>query len=319
MKILVTGGAGFIGSHVVDGYIQAGHEVLVADNLSSGKRSNVNPKARFYEMDIRSSEMAQLIGTKRPDVVNHHAAQISVPDSVSDPLLDADINIKGLINILESSARNKVGKVIFISSGGAIYGEASEYPTSEDCLPRPLSPYAVTKYASEHYLAYYKQQCGLDFTTLRYANIYGPRQIRHGEAGVVAIFMDNLLKGRRSVVYHFPDDDEGMARDYCFVGDVLKANLAALERGGGDFFNIGTGTGTKTLVLYKTIFEAVKEVKPEISQDLAAPLMGKARPGDIPRSCLVLDKARRSLGWIPETELKEGLRMTLEWRMEQPP
>ncbi|MCP4666873.1 MAG: NAD-dependent epimerase/dehydratase family protein [Deltaproteobacteria bacterium] len=318
MKILVTGGAGFIGSHVVDGYVKAGHDVLVVDNLLSGKRSNINPPALFYEMDIRSPEMAELIGRERPDVVNHHAAQISVPDSVSDPLLDADINIKGLLNILESCARHKVGKIIFISSGGAIYGEAIEYPASENCLPRPLSPYAVSKYASEHYLAYYKHEYGLDFTTLRYANIYGPRQIRHGEAGVVAIFMDNLLKGKPSTVYHFPEDDEGMARDYCYVGDVVKANLAALDKGGGDFFNIGTGVGTKTLVLFKTIYEALKEVKPGISQDLAAPLFGRARQGDIPRSCLVLDKARRTLGWTPETGLKEGVRKVLGWRMKQP-
>jgi len=318
MKILVTGGAGFIGSHVVDGYIQAGHDVLVVDNLSSGKRSNINPQALFYEMDIRSPEMAELIGKERPDVVNHHAAQMSVPDSVSDPLLDADINIKGLLNILESCAGHKIGKIIFISSGGAIYGEASEYPTSEGCLPQPLSPYAVTKYASEHYLAFYNHQYGLDFTTLRYANIYGPRQIPHGEAGVVAIFMDNLLKGKSSIVHHFPEDDEGMARDYCYVGDVVKANLAALDKGGGDFFNIGTGVGTKTLVLYKTIYEAFKEVKPGISEDLAAPLLGRARPGDIPRSCLVTEKARRSLGWTPETGLKEGVRKILEWRMKQP-
>jgi UDP-glucose 4-epimerase len=318
MKILVTGGAGFIGSHVVDGYIQAGHDVLVVDNLSSGKLSNINPHARFYEIDIRSPEMAELIGQERPDVVNHHAAQISVPDSVSDPLLDADINIKGILNILESCAGHKVGKIIFISSGGAIYGEAYEYPTTENCIPHPLSPYAVTKYASEHYLAFYHHQYGLDFTTLRYANIYGPRQIPHGEAGVVAIFMDNLLKGTPSVVHYFPEDDEGMVRDYCYVGDVVKANLAVLDKGGGEFFNIGTGEETKTLALYKIIYEALKEVQPEISEDLATPLPGRARPGDIPRSCLVTEKARLALGWTPETGMKEGIRKIVEWRMKQP-
>ncbi|NQU14227.1 MAG: NAD-dependent epimerase/dehydratase family protein, partial [Desulfobacteraceae bacterium] len=184
MKILVTGGAGFIGSNVVDGYVRAGHEVLVVDNLYTGKRSNVNPEARFYELDIRSQEVVKVMEKERPEVLNHHAAQMSVPDSVSDPIFDADINIKGLLNLLEAAVQYKVKKVIFISSGGAIYGEASEYPTSEDCEPKPLSPYAVTKYCSEHYLAFYRHQYGLDYTTLRYANIYGPRQVRHGEAGV---------------------------------------------------------------------------------------------------------------------------------------
>jgi UDP-glucose 4-epimerase len=318
MKILVTGGAGFIGSNVVDGYVKAGHEVLVVDNLSSGRRSNVNPKARLYEMDIRSGEIDGVIKKERPDVLNHHAAQISVPDSVSDPLSDADINIKGLLNLLESASRHKVKKVIFISSGGAIYGEASEYPTSEAYQPIPLSPYAVTKYSSEHYLAYYKHQHGLNYTTLRYANIYGPRQIAHGEAGVVAIFMDNLIKGKQSVLYHFPNDDGGMVRDYCFVGDVVKANLAALTKGIGDFFNIGTGRETKTLELYNVIFKAFKHFRHDVSEDLSMPVRKPARPGDLTLSCLVVEKARSSLGWSPETSLKEGIEKTLQWRLDQP-
>jgi len=318
MKILVTGGAGFIGSNVVDGYIQTGHEVLVVDNLYSGKRSNVNPDARFYELDIRSSEIGELIKREKPDVLNHHAAQISVPDSVSDPLLDADINTKGFLNLLESAVKYEIGKVIFISSGGAIYGEAPRYPTTEACRPKPLSPYAVSKYSSEHYLAYYKHQYRLNYTILRYANIYGPRQIPHGEAGVVAIFMDNLLKGERSMLYHFRKDEEGMVRDYCYVADVVKANLSALMRGSGGSFNIGTGVGTKTLALYKIIFEAFKEVKRGVSEELATLLRQAARPGDLKRSCLVVKKARSLLGWVPETDLKEGIRKTLGWRLSQP-
>ncbi|MEE9418024.1 MAG: NAD-dependent epimerase/dehydratase family protein [Desulfatiglandaceae bacterium] len=318
MKILVTGGAGFIGSNVVDGYVRAGHEVLVVDNLYTGKRSNLNPEARFYELDIRSPEAVKVIERERPDVLNHHAAQMSVPDSVSDPIFDADINIKGFLNLLEGAARYKIKKVIFISSGGAIYGETSEYPTSEDCRPRPLSPYAVTKYCSEHYLAFYNHQYGLDYTTLRYANIYGPRQIRHGEAGVVAIFMDNLLKGVRSTLNHFPDDKEGMVRDYCYVEDVVKANLSALDRGGGDFFNIGTGLGTKTLALYEMIFEAFKVVEPRVSEELVIPIKRLARPGDLTKSCLVVEKASGALGWTPETDLAEGIRKTIEWRLNQP-
>ena len=315
MKILVTGGAGFIGSNVADGYVEAGHEVLVVDNLSSGKRANVNPEARFYEMDIRSSEVERLIEKERPDILNHHAAQISVPDSVADPLLDADINIRGFLNLLESAVRYDVAKIIFISSGGAIYGEAAEYPTSETYQPRPLSPYAVAKYASEKYLAYYRHQHGLDYTTLRYANIYGPRQIPHGEAGVVAIFMDNLIRGRRSKLYSFPDHEAGMIRDYCYVGDVVKANLCALKAGGGEAFNIGTGIGTKTLELYKTIFEAFKEKTPGVDGSLAVPLRENARPGDLSRSCLAINKAQVSLGWVEETDLRKGIRETLNWRL----
>jgi len=318
MKILVTGGAGFIGSNVVDGYVEAGHEVLVVDNLSGGRRSNVNPNAGFYEMDIRSGEIDALMEREKPDILNHHAAQISVPDSVSDPLLDADINIKGLLNLLESASKHKVKKVVFISSGGAIYGEASEYPTSEAYQPIPLSPYAVSKYSSEHYLAYYRHQHGLNYTTLRYANIYGPRQIAHGEAGVVAIFMDNLIKGRQSILYHFPNDDKGMVRDYCFVGDVVKANLAALTKGMGDFFNIGTGVETKTLELYNVIFNAFKDLRPDVADSLSIPVRQAARPGDLTLSCLVVEKARSSLGWSPETGLKEGIKKTLLWRLDQP-
>ena len=269
MKVLVTGGAGFIGSNVVDGLIGAGHQVLVVDNLYTGKRSNVNPEARFFELDIRARETAELIKRERPDIIDHHAAQISVPDSVSDPLFDADINIKGLLNLLEAARKYGVGKFIFISSGGAIYGEASEYPTSEGCRPQPLSPYAVSKFSSEHYLEYYRHQYGLDYTTLRYANIYGPRQIPHGEAGVVAVFMDNLLKERQSTLNHFVEDENGMVRDYCYVGDVVRANLLALEKGSGDFFNIGTGVGTKTSALYDTIFKAFMEVRQELPEKQA--------------------------------------------------
>lgn len=317
MKILVTGGAGFIGSHVVDAYMDAGHEVLVLDDLSSGKPSNVHPRARFFEMDIRSQDAAGLIGREKPHVVNHHAAQISVPDSVSDPLSDADINLKGLLNVLEASRAAQVGKMVFISSGGAIYGEAEEYPTSEKAPVRPLSPYAVSKYASELYLEYYRHQYGLNYTTLRYANIYGPRQIRQGEAGVVAIFMGNLRRGVPSTVNCFEDDPEGMVRDYCFVGDAARANVLALETGGGDCFNIGTGIGTKTLPLYRSIFETYEQIIGAPLERLRDPLRGVARAGDLTRSLLLVKKARERLGWEPQTDLKAGIRKTLEWRMAQ--
>jgi UDP-glucose 4-epimerase len=318
MKIMVTGGAGFIGSNVVDGYLRAGHQVIVIDNLFTGKRENVNPEAKFYEIDIRSEQMGDIIESERPDVLNHHAAQISVPISVTDPLLDADINIKGLLNLLEKAVKHRVEKFIFISSGGAIYGEAAEYPTSEGYPPKPLSPYAISKLISEYYLAYYNHQYGLDYTVLRYANIYGPRQIPHGEAGVVAIFMENLLKGEPSTLNHFPDEAEGMVRDYCYVEDVVEANTMALSRGNGECFNVGTGKGTKTLTLYRIICEAVREMRPDISEALFRPALEPARPGDITRSCLKVEKAEDGLGWVSKTGLEEGIRRTLQWWTNQP-
>lgn len=314
MKILVTGGAGFIGSNVVDGYIREGHRVIVVDNLYTGKKANINPKAKFYPLDIRSKEIAPMMEKEKPDILNHHAAQISVPISVTDPVLDAEINLQGLLNLLENAIKYEVKKVIFISSGGAIYGEASQYPTSEDYPPTPLSPYAISKFSSEHYLNYYHHQYGLDYTILRYANIYGPRQIPHGEAGVVSIFMDNLLKGKRSTLNHFEDDPEGMIRDYCYVGDVVKANIEALTKGSCESINIGTGRGTKTLELYQTVYKTLKASNPQLLEELATLDKQQARPGDIRRSCLVVEKARKQLGWIPETDLKEGIKKTFEWR-----
>ena len=315
MKIMVTGGAGFIGSNVVDGYVEAGHDVVVLDDLSAGKRANVHPAAHFHQVDVRSAETAAIMEREQPEILNHHAAQISVPDSVADPLHDADVNIKGLVNLLESAVRSGVRKVIFISSGGAIYGEADLIPTPETTLPRPLSPYAVTKYASEHYLTYYRHQYGLEYTTLRYANVYGPRQVRHGEAGVVAIFMGDLIRSQASTVYHFPEDPEGMVRDYCYVGDVVAANLAALESGAGEALNIGTGQGTRTLQLYKLIHEAFCELRPETPAHLAEPKRALARAGDLRLSTLVVDRARAVLGWESRHDLAAGIRKTLEWRL----
>ena len=317
MRILVTGGAGFIGSNVVDGYIRAGHDVVVVDNLFTGKKANLNPKAMFYQMDVRAPQIREVFEREKPEVLNHHAAQISVPASVSDPLFDADVNLRGFLNLLENAVKNKTRKVVFISSGGAIYGEAEEYPTSERYSPKPLSPYAISKFCSEYYLAYYRHQHGLKYTILRYANIYGPRQVPHGEAGVVSIFMTNLLEGKPSILNHFPDEPNGMIRDYCFVGDVVKANLKALTQGECDFFNIGTGKETKTLDLYHDIYEAVREIKPGLPQAIYHLSSHAARPGDIGRSCLVVGKAKDGLGWVPETILGQGIRQTLDWLLRE--
>ena len=308
MKIMVTGGAGFIGSNVVDTYIKAGHQVVVVDNLFTGKKGNLNPAAKFYEVDIRSDEIDKIFKHEKVEILNHHAAQMSVPASVEDPLFDADVNVKGFLNLLEKAVKHHVKKCIFISSGGAIYGEATQYPTTEEYPPIPLSPYAITKFVSEYYLGYYKHQYGLENTILRYANVYGPRQIPHGEAGVVAIFMSHLLKEKPSMLFHFPEDIDGMIRDYCFVEDIARANLIALTTGDGGFFNIGTGVETKTKEVYDTIYEVIKEKRPELPDELFSLERKTARPGDLKKSCLVISKAKKGLGWAPTISLKEGLR-----------
>jgi len=315
MKILVTGGAGFIGSNVVDAYIEAGHDVVIMDNLFSGKWENINPKAKFYLMDIRSAEVYKVFEKEQFDIINHHAAQMSVPASVEDPLFDADVNVKGFVNLLEAARENNVKKIIFISSGGAIYGEAEEFPTSEKSPALPLSPYAITKSVSEQYLAFYKHQYDLDFTILRYANVYGPRQIPHGEAGVVAVFMDRLLARKACTVYHFDDEPRGMTRDYCFVGDIVQANLLAIEKGSGQAFNIGTGKDTHTADLFNVVFDSMKAVKPDIPDELKNYNTGPARLGDLTKSCLLCGKAEQGLGFAVKYSLKDGLAKTVNWRL----
>jgi UDP-glucose 4-epimerase len=315
VKILVTGGAGFIGSHVVDGYIHEGHDVVVIDDLSSGKKDNVNQGARFYEVDIRSAEVRAIFERERPDVVNHHAAQISVTASVADPLYDADVNIRGFLNVMESARYYQVRKVIFISSGGAIYGEATEYPTTEQYEPKPLSPYAISKMVAEDYLYFYWQQYGMNYTVLRYSNIYGPRQIPHGEAGVIAIFMDNLLEGKACSLFHFPDEPRGMTRDYCYVGDIVKANILALEKGDNDTLNIGTGHATHTSTLFDHIYEGLIAGNIELAPISDLLIREGARPGELSRSCLDVNKANEILGWKAEVDIGSGIKKTLDWRV----
>ncbi|HNX36803.1 MAG TPA: NAD-dependent epimerase/dehydratase family protein [Candidatus Cloacimonadota bacterium] len=305
MKILITGGAGFIGSHVSDAYLAAGHDVVVVDDLSSGYAHNLNPKAKFYKQDICSPELDEVFSLEQPDIVNHHAAQISVPRSIEDPLRDARINVLGLINLLQNCMKHHVKKVIFISSGGAIYGEAEEYPTSENYQPIPLSVYAINKMVGESYLYFYQHQYGLSYTVLRYANVYGPRQVSHGEAGVVSIFTEKLLSGEQPVLNAYPEEPEGMIRDYVYVKDVVQANLLALEHGTGEAFNIGTRIETTTRGLYNEICRQL-----EINIE---PLAGMARQGDIRRSLLNFDKANSILGWTPGYTLSRGIAETIEF------
>ena len=291
MKILVTGGAGFIGSHIVDAYIEAGHEVVVVDDLSTGKIENLNPKAKFIQEGIYySKEMHDIFKYEKFDIVNHHAAQISAALSIEKPKNDVDTNIKGFINILECAKQYGVKKIIF-SSSCAVYGNA-EIPTSEDCPANPLSPYAISKLAGEYYLKFYNYRYGIDYTILRYANIYGPRQIPNGESGVVAIFTKNLLSEKPSTIYHF-GNTKGMIRDYCHVSDIVKANLLVLDKGSKEIYNIGTGVGTYTEDLF---FALQKKLHVQSHKGLDYRI---ARSGELIRSCLDITKAQRELGWYP--------------------
>lgn len=305
MKILVTGGAGFIGSHVVDAYIYSGHEVCVVDDLSTGKLANLNPKAKFYHLDICTPELQAVFDHERPQLVNHHAAQASVPLSISDPELDTRTNVLGFINILQNCIRTHVGKVIFVSSGGAVYGEPESIPISENTRPQPLSIYAINKLSGEHLLRFYQHQYALDYTILRYANVYGPRQVSQGEAGVVSFFIQQLGKGIQPCVFRYPEEPEGMLRDYVYVTDVVQANLAALDKASGESVNIGTGIGTTTLDL-------LKEITTQMGTG-AAPTFGAPRQGDIRRSVLDNSFARQVLGWTPRYLLAEGLQETVAY------
>jgi UDP-glucose 4-epimerase len=305
MKILLTGGAGFIGSHVAEAYLRAGHEVVVVDDLSSGTRDNVPPGAGFYLMSVTAPELARVFALEKPDVVNHHAAQISVTLSARDPVRDAEVNALGTLNVLECSRAAGVRKFIFVSSGGAVYGETPAERIAEDYPPRPVSPYAIHKLAGEGYLRFYNRQHGLAYTVLRYSNVYGPRQDPRGEAGVVSIFVTMLLAGQIPTLNAFPEDPAGMTRDYVFVSDVARASLLALDRGSGEAVNIASAEPVKT-----------RDLLAALSGILGKPLSytpAEPRPGDIRWSCLDNAKARRVLGWQPEHDLASGLAQTVSW------
>jgi UDP-glucose 4-epimerase len=303
MKALLTGGAGFIGSHVADAYLAAGHEVVIVDDLSSGSRANIPRGASFYLLNINAPELQRVFQHEKPEVVNHHAAQISVTVSARDPALDARLNALGFLNVLECCRLCGVKKVIFASSGGAIYGDSSLERVPEDFPPQPFSPYAIHKQAGESYLRFYKGQHGMDYTILRYANIYGPRQDPFGEAGVISIFINTLLRGQIPTLNAYPENPEGMARDYVFVEDVARANLLALAKGAGEALNIASGQPVRTKSLLAGICSSMGK---ELAYTQAGP-----RPGDIRYSCLDNSKARAVLGWKPAMSLEEGLRRTI--------
>ncbi|HVN27885.1 MAG TPA: NAD-dependent epimerase/dehydratase family protein [Candidatus Binataceae bacterium] len=309
MKILVTGGAGFIGSHTVDALVATGnHQVSIIDNLSAGKRHQVNPGARFHELDIRDADaVRRVIETETPEVIVHLAAQMDVRRSVADPAYDAGVNVIGFLNLMESARQHGLRRVIFSSTGGAIYGAQEKFPAPEDHPLHPVSPYGITKLATESYLFFYKVQYGIDYIALRYGNVYGPRQDPHGEAGVVAIFCGRMLERKPCTIF----GDGKQTRDYVFVGDVVRANLAAASapKNVSGPINVGTGIETNVNDLYHTL-GTVADVTRE-------PEYAPARPGEQSRSVISPARAGELLGWKPQVDLAHGLDQTFQYFKER--
>jgi UDP-glucose 4-epimerase len=301
VRVLVTGGAGFIGSHVAEHLLERGHEVAIVDDLSTGKRENIPEEATFYEKDIRTGcpEVFQEFG---PEVLSHQAAQMDVRRSVREPDFDAEVNVLGTVRLLENCVKYDVQKFVFASTGGAIYGEQREFPASEDHPQYPISPYGVSKLAAERYLNFYNVGYKLPYIALRYSNVYGPRQDPHGEAGVVAIFCGNLTANRISTI----NGTGEQTRDYVYVGDVARANVLALENNApSGAYNVGTGIETSVYRLYEMLREICGKELP--------PRYGIAKPGEQLRSCVDPARAARALGWWPEMELAAGLKETLQF------
>ena len=305
MKILVTGGAGFIGSHLVDRLVQEGHQVSVIDNLSTGKRKNLNKKARLYKMDIQSSKIDRVFRKERPIIVVHLAAQMNVRLSTEDPTFDASVNILGMINLLEHSVRHGVRKVTFSSSGGAAYGEQDVFPAPETHRTDPLSPYGISKLAGEKYLAYYAFVSGVRYVALRFGNVYGPRQDSEGEAGVIAIFTKQMLKGEQPVI-----NGTGMqTRDFVYVEDVVESVMATLSPDIEGIYNVGTGQETSVNDCYKIL----KDLTKSECKDLHGP----GKKGEQLRSVLDVTKIREKFGWDPQVSIAEGLERTVEFFRSQ--
>ena len=300
MKILVTGGAGFIASQIADAFINEGHEVHILDNISTGFEKNINPKARFIKSDISSPAILDIFKKENFDVVNHHAAQIDVRKSVSDPIFDANTNILGTINFLQACIKTGVKKFMFASTGGAVYGEQEYFPADEKHPTNPVSPYGITKLAIEKYLFFYKNEYGLNHTILRYANVYGQRQNPFGEAGVVAIFTSKLLKNENPII----NGDGKQTRDYVFVEDVVKANVVTLNSLSSNIYNVGTGIETSV----NHLFEKLNE----IAGSKAVEKHGPSPKGEQARSVITSDKLYKEFQWKPSVKIDEGLRKTFE-------
>ena len=299
MRILVTGGAGFIGSHIVDAYVELGHEVAVIDNLATGRRSNVNRRATLHEVDIHSRELEAIFEGFRPEVVNHHAAQASVKIGQSDPVRDLEVNGGGTARVLQLAAAAGARKVIYASSGGTVYGEPASLPVTEDHPIAPRSNYGTSKYVGELYVQLAARTAGLSSTIFRYGNAFGPRQDPHGEAGVVAIFTGLMRSGQQCTI----DGDGEQMKDYVYVGDIARANVLALTAGDGLVANIGTGQGITVNHIFRTLAGA--------AGNAIDPGFGPPRPGDVRNFWLDCSRARNALGWSPEVSFEEGIRLTL--------
>jgi UDP-glucose 4-epimerase len=299
-KILVTGGAGFIGSNVVDRFIELGHQVIIVDDLSTGFKKNLNPKARFYQIDIRSKDVEKIFKKEKPEVLCHHAAQVDLRRSLLDPITDAEINILGSLNLLYLCLKYKVKKVIFASTAG-VYGEQHYFPADENHPQRPVSPYGMAKLVIERYLAFYKERYGIDYVTLRYSNVFGPRQRPKGEAGVVAVFCERLLNQKKAVI----NGDGKQTRDFVYVSDVVESNVLALDYPESDIFNIATGKETDINSLFRLIKNEASSSQKEIH--------GPAVEEEQKRSCLDISKAKKLLRWEPEYSLEEGIKKTINF------
>lgn len=301
MKILVTGGAGFIGSAIVDRLISQGDEVVIIDNLSTGKEKNINPAAKFYKLDIQDTRIENIFKDEQIKIVNHHAAQIDVRKSVDDPIFDAQVNVIGSLNLLQLSVKYKVKKFIFASSGGTVYGEQMFYPATEDHPTHPISPYGISKLSVEHYLSYYYLIHNLKYVVLRYANVYGPRQDPWGEAGVVAIFINKILTKQQPII----NGDGEQTRDYTYVDDVVNANILTMNSDITGIFNISTGVETSVNKLFALV---VNTINADVQK-----VYGPAKKGETNRSCLNYSKIKEILGWEPKIKIEDGIKQTVAY------
>jgi len=304
MKVLVTGGAGFIASHVVDRLIKDGHSVAIVDDLSTGFAENINPQAAFYEMDIRDEALSEVFEKERPDMVDHHAAQMAVIRSLKEPEFDADVNIIGSLKVIRNCLKYRVKKLVYISTGGAVYGEPQYLPTDEAHPINPISQYGITKHTVEHYLFLYNLTDGLRYTVLRYPNVYGPRQYPYGEAGVTAIFSAKMLKGEAPTIF----GDGEQLRDYVYVDDIVEANILAMTNAASDnqILNIGSGRGASV----NEIFRIIKRATGFDGEAIYAP----ARKGEVYKIYISADKARKVIGWLPKVSFEDGLKRLVEYQ-----
>ncbi len=305
MKVLVTGGAGFIGSHVVDRLVEEGHQVVIVDDLSSGTRKNVNRAASLYGLDIQSGRLERVFRNERPNIVIHLAAQVSVRVSVDNPVFDAQVNVLGTMNVLHQAVHHGVRKVVFSSSGGAIYGEQEEFPALESHVTKPLSPYGISKLCAEHYLSYFQRISGIQVVSLRYGNVYGPRQDPEGEAGVVAIFIRKMLNNERPII----NGNGRQTRDFVFVDDVAEANLVAMRQDSQGVYNVGTGVETSVNELFRVLVGLTGSSCKEVH--------GPTKLGEQMRSMIDSSKLKQELGWELEADLTKGLEKTVAYFRER--